>query len=196
VDDKWCSPNPEAASALLARATVPWWFAGGWAIDLFLNGTYRCHSDLDLGCFRADLPHLLRELEGWDVRAAAGGRLTPLAGASLDETAHGLWCRPRGTSCWVLEILVEDGNGSDWVFRRDQRVRRSVNGILARTTSGLHYLRPEIQLLYKSKSPRPHDNSDFRTAWPSLDVDARSWLVTHLRMINPEHPWLDVMDAG
>ena len=34
MDEKWCSPTPEEAAVLFSRAAVPWWFAGGWAIDL------------------------------------------------------------------------------------------------------------------------------------------------------------------
>jgi hypothetical protein len=197
VEETWCSPKPEDAFALLARATVPWWFAGGWAIDLFLKGATRSHTDLDVGCFRPDLGAMLRQLPGWDIRVAADGRLTPLgAGASLAPTAHGLWCRPAESPCWVLEILVEDREGSDWVFRRDRRIRRAATEIFARTSSGLRYLRPEIQLLYKSKNSRPHDDADFRATWFSLDAHARSWLVAQLRATSPEHSWLAIANAG
>lgn len=193
----WCSPKPEEAYALLDRTAVPWWFAGGWAIDLFLGASGRAHSDLDIGCFRADLGDVLEQLSGWDVRVAADGRLTPLRpGSSIDSTAHGLWCRPSGSSAWVLEILVEDVDGLDWIFRRDRRVRRPAKDIVARTTSGLQYIRPEIQLLYKSKNHRPRDDSDLAVAWPSLSPDARSWLIEQLLLVSPNHPWLLIGDAG
>ena len=195
--ETWCSPKPEDAFALLARATVPWWFAGGWAIDLFLNAPTRSHADLDVGCFRSDLRAMLQQLPGWDIRVATDGQLTPFGpGSSLAATAHGLWCRPAGSPCWLLEILVEDREGSDWVFRRDRRIRRAATEVVARSGSGLCYLRPEIQLLYKSKDPRPHDVADFNAAWPSLAADARSWLRAKLQATSRDHSWLALGNAG
>jgi len=197
VSEIWCSPRPEEAFALLARTAVPWWFAGGWALELFLDASCRPHSDLDIGCFRADLGGVLEELSGWDIRVAAGGRLTTLPpSTSMDGAAHGLWCRPSGSSVWVLEILVEDSDGLDWIFRRDRSIRRPAKDIVARTASGLPYIRPEIQLLYKSKNNRPRDDLDFSAAWPSLSSGAQSWLVEHLRLMNPGHPWLLIAEAG
>jgi hypothetical protein len=197
VDEQWSSPEPEEASALLAGTSASWWFAGGWAIDLFSSGSRRPHSDLDIGCFRADLANLLDHLRGWDFQVASDGRLTPLvSGASLSPDAHGLWCRPLGSPRWVLEVLVEDGEGSDWVYRRDRRIRRPAEDVVACAKSGYRYLRPEIQLLYKSKDNRPRDDSDFRAAWPSLDAPARAWLVAQLRLTSPEHAWLAAMGNG
>jgi len=197
MGENWCSPRPQEAAALFAQAPVRWWFAGGWAIDLFLNASTRPHADLDIGCFRTDLAGMLEQLSGWDIRVAAQGRLTPVRrGLLLDSAAHGLWCRPARSLCWVLEILVEEDEGSDWIFRRDARIRRAAQDITACTSSGLRYLRPEIQLLYKSRNHRLHDDADFGAAWPLLDADARLWLTTQLRMISPEHPWLSLTSAG
>ena len=192
VAETWCSPRPEDVVAFLAGTMTPWWFAGGWAIELFLNRTTRSHADVDIGCFRTDLGALLEQLPGWDVQIAADGRLTPLrsSASSLVPTAHGLWCRPAGSPCWVLEILVEDREGSDWVFRRDRRIRRNATDIVGHTDRGLRYLQPEIQLLYKSKNPRPHDDADFKAAWPALDRDTRSWFLARLQATNRDHPWL------
>lgn len=197
MSETWRSPQPEETRALLARAAVPWWFAGGWAIDLFLGASSRPHSDIDIGCFRADLEGLLAELSGWDIRVAANGRLTTLSpGSSLDSAAHGLWCRPSGSASWVLEILIEDAEGSDWTFRRDRRVRRPAHDIVVHTASGHQVIRPEIQLLYKAKHPRPRDALDFHATWPALNADAQSWLLEHLRVIHPNHPWLAISESG
>lgn len=62
MDVRWCSPKPADVPELLAGATVPWWVAGGCAIDLFLNAQTRPHADLDLSCFRDDLGAVLRQL--------------------------------------------------------------------------------------------------------------------------------------
>lgn len=197
VNESWCSPRPEAVASLFARATVPWWIAGGWAIDLFLNVSTRAHADLDLGCFRADLGVLLEQLPDWDIRVASGGVLTPLARADrLEPTAHGLWCRPSGSAFWVLEILVEEREGPDWIYRRDRRIRRAAADVVVFMPSGLRYLRPEVQLLYKSKNARARDDADFEAAWPALGLDARAWLIAQLHATNPDHAWLALANRG
>ena len=146
---------------------------------------------MDIGCFREHLGTLLAALPDWDVYASAGGNLIRQEpGAVLDSTLHTLWCRPSHSSCWVIEILVEEMEGHDWVYRRDRRIRRPALDLVAHTAAGLRYLRPEIQLLYKSKNPRPRDHDDFQAAWPVLAADARSWLADTIAMTSPGHAWL------
>jgi hypothetical protein len=71
---------------------------------------------------------------------------------------------------------MEEQDGDDWVFRRDARIRRARVDMVLMTSDGIPCLCPEIQLLYKSKSPRPKDDDDFRVVWPLLDERARAWL--------------------
>jgi hypothetical protein len=117
-------------------------------------------------------------------------RLEPLrAGSTADPTVHSIWCRPSGSDHWVIEILLEDRDEAHWTYRRDPRIRRPVTQVFARNNAGLPYLRPEIQLLYKSKSPRPKDSTDFAAAWPFLDSEAKTWLASAVRSASPACPW-------
>jgi hypothetical protein len=61
---EWDSPSPEAVAAPLEGCRVPSWISGGWVIDLFLGEQTREHADLDLGCFRDELPGFLEPSEG------------------------------------------------------------------------------------------------------------------------------------
>jgi hypothetical protein len=108
---------------------------------------------------------------------------------------HSLWCRPRAEGAWWLEILLDEREGLDWIFRRNRDVRRPIGELLARDGSGLAYLRPEVQLLYKAKAPRPRDEADFRAVAPILGKEARAWLRDALARTHPEHPWLDALRA-
>ncbi len=45
--------------AWFASLTVPWWIAGGWALDLFAGDQSRPHKDLDVGILRNDALHVL-----------------------------------------------------------------------------------------------------------------------------------------
>jgi len=60
-------------------------------------------------------------------------------------------------------------------------------------SSGIRYLAPEIQLLYKAKAYRPKDQADFERIVPRLDATARSWLRHSLEKTLPGHSWLTVL---
>ena len=187
----WKALRPEDAQRWLEALAAPWWIAGGFALDLCVGHETRAHEDLDVGCFREDLLHLSHALKGWELHAAQDGRLTRLAAGGVpDPAVHSLWCRPDGEGAWWLEIMLDEREGPDWIFRRNRDVRRPIGELLARNRSGLPYLRPEVQLLYKAKAPRPRDKADFRAVAPILGKEARAWLRDALGRTHPEHPWL------
>jgi hypothetical protein len=69
--------------------------------------------------------------------------------------------------------------------------------IVRRSSDGLPYLAPEIQLLYKSKEPRERDDRDFAQISPLLAADARRWLQHALELTAPDHKWIAVLrDSG
>jgi hypothetical protein len=55
-----------------------------------------------------------------------------------------------------------------------------------RTTDGVPYLSPELQLLYKSKGLRPKDDVDAAAVIPHLDDRQRELLA---RLLEPDHAW-------
>jgi hypothetical protein len=187
----WRACRPAQARRWLAGLSAPWWIAGGWALDLFAGRETRAHEDLDVGCFREDLSHVVRALAGWELFAAHDGRLGRLVGGGApDPAAHSVWCRPRGEGAWWLEVLLDEKEGPDWIFRRNRDVRIPIGELFAHDEDGLAYLRPEVQLLYKAKAPRPRDEEDFRTVAPLLGHEARAWLHDAVARTNPGHAWL------
>ena len=42
----WHPMDPAAAARILCAVDVPWWIAGGWALDLFVGTQTRAHKDL------------------------------------------------------------------------------------------------------------------------------------------------------
>lgn len=60
-----------------------------------------------------------------------------------------------------------------------------------RPQDGVAFLRPEIQLLYKSKSLRDKVHQDFANALKAMDLAQKSWLKVVLEMVyKGSHPWL------
>jgi len=193
----WRRSTPADARRWLADARVPWWISGGWALELHCRTRIRSHGDLDVGCFRADLPGIRAALRTWATYAAHRGVLSPLAPSSRPgEEVNSLWCRPAGAPQWWLEIQLDRRDGADWVFRRLPEVRLPVEKLVLRAADGTPYLRPEVQLLYKAKATRGRDDEDFTAVLPGLDADARAWLRDSLARAEPGHAWLEPLERA
>jgi len=149
----WEPLSIDAVNKLLQSATVPWWIAGGWAIDLHLGRRSRAHADVDVVVLRPHLQDLRCCLAGWDLYAAdPPGTLVPWpAETSLPSGVHDVWCRPSRQHPWQLQLMVDNLAANDdtaWVYRRDERIRRpSANpdrtGLAARAT-GAHTRDPTV----------------------------------------------------
>lgn len=174
---------------LFANAPFRWWVAGGHALEAHLGRSWRPHDDIDLGISRPDVEALVRCLPGWDVHLAHDGVLTPWDSASLgddlDRTGN-LWCRREPDGAWVLDVLIGEGDEKQWIYKRDASVRREWSQVVLSTDQGVPYLAPEVQLLFKSETPRPKDHVDAEVVIPELDDDRQAWLVDHLPA---DHPW-------
>src|SRR5258706_7709433 len=200
---RWQLCDPDKVATFFAALHVPWWIAGGWAIDLFLGRETREHEEIDVLILRRD-QHAVRTLLGtWDVQAALPRprdeawpfRPWPLAEV-LDAAIHDIWCRPDSTQPWAIQLMIADTHGEQWLFRRMPTISRSVATIGDATPEGIPYLAPEIQLLYKAKGLRPNDEADFVQTLPVLHRERRIWLSDSLTQVYPHHPWLDhLMDC-
>ena len=187
---RWEPLTPEQVRDLLRDLKVRWYVAGGWALDLFLGHQIRAHADIDVSVFRDDVEKVRGALKGWEMFVAENGTLTPWRDGDLPKTAHELWCRERGKDAWQIELLVEERSGDRWTYRRDPDVGLRANDIGRTTSDGIPYLRPEIQLLYKSKDPRPVDETDFLTVLPRLDPAQKAFLSAGIWTTAPRHRWL------
>ena len=192
---RWEPLTTEQVTELLRGVAVPWWFAGGWALDLFMGRQTRAHNDIDVAVYRDDLDALRRRLGGWEIFIAEARTFTPLpTDVPLRASSHELWARERGHDSWQLEILIEERRGDRWAYRRDDRIGTHWKDIGRVTPEGLAYIRPDIQLLYKSKEPRGQDESDFITVLPRLDPAQRGFLAGALWLIDPGHRWLQRLE--
>lgn len=81
---------------------------------------------------------------------------------------------------------------NDWLYRRDNRVRRELNRVFMRYQD-IPCLSPEVVLLYKSKAPRSHDEMDLIAALPYLGREQRSWLGEALETSAPGHSWIQMI---
>jgi hypothetical protein len=70
---------------------------------------------------------------------------------------NSLWCRPRSSDGWSLELMLDEADVKVWVFRRLPTIRMLLASAIRRTPDGIPYIIPGIQLLYKARRPRAKD---------------------------------------
>ena len=188
---KWEPLTPEQVAQLLRGIDIPWWIAGGWALDLFLGRQTRAHNDIEICVYRGDVERLRKHLRAWEMSIADAGSLTPLGEKEpLPKEAHELWYRERGHETWQLEVLLEERVGDRWTYRRDPRIGAHAKDIGRFTNEGVPFIRPDIQLLYKSKGSRAVDESDLIALLPRLDAAQRATLSAWISAVDPTHRWL------
>ena len=192
--------QPMAIPDVTARfvgSGADWWIAGGQAIDLFLGWETRSHGDLDVEMFRSDRSVLFEVFEGWDLQAMSEGSLVPWSDPrNLADSVFGIWARPTPDQPWQVEIMLADGDRSEWRFRRDPSIRMPGERLIATTADGVPYCTPEVQLLYKSKMARPKDDVDLAHCLHRLNHQQRRWLIDAIATTAPDHPWAGVLEAS
>lgn len=193
----WQPWQPHKVAQLFSTLAISWWIAGGWAIDLFLGEETRDHEDTDVLFLRRDQQEIRVLFQGWDIQEAHPEMLPSSwpfqewkQDMLLSPEVHDIWCRPKKTVTWAIQLMVIDTKDDQWIFRRNAQIHGSLSTIGYVTNDGIPYLAPEIQLLYKAKSQRFKDEADFARVLPYLDQRSRQWLAQALAVVHPDHSWL------
>jgi hypothetical protein len=189
-NSRWEPLTPQEVAERLRGLEIPWWIAGGWALDLFLGRQTRAHNDIEIAIFRGDEETLRAHLKGWEFFIAEKGSFIPWAKESLPDWAHEIWSREKGHETWQLEILIEQRVGPRWTYRRNADIGVFAKDIGRFNNEGIPYIRPDIQLLYKARNARAADETDLITVLPRLDPAQRATLVAWLWTAEPNHRWL------
>jgi Aminoglycoside-2''-adenylyltransferase len=178
----------------MADFPCPWAFCGGWAIDLFLDRVTRPHRDIDLAVFRRDQPQVHAHFAryGWTIEQIVNGKPIPwLSHQPLELPVHEVWCTNPADPAERVELLFNESNDRDFVFRRDPMITLPLDRAIVRSPAGLAFLAPEIVLLYKSRQPDvDHNLRDLEWVLPALREPSRDWLAQALARLDPKHPWL------
>ncbi len=184
---------------LLSELRAEWWVAGGYAIEMFVDRSIRTHGDTDILIKRDDQRIVQEHLSAWQLyHATYPGLKRWRSGEVLTGRHHDIWCRPDAASSWRLQIMLLDTDGDAWLFRNDPSIRGSIDAMSRATSSGIQYLSPEIQLLYKAKpNTLEKDQTHFEAAFPLLDEAGRKWLLDNIRKRFPGgHEWTEVLQAS
>lgn len=113
-----------AVARVFSRFDRPWFLAGGWAIDLFLQRISRDHEDIDVAVLRRDQSPIQSYFADWNlVKLVQGRQESWRAGERLEPPIHEVHAL-RTEPAAHLELLFEETTGEDWTYRRDPRITR------------------------------------------------------------------------
>jgi hypothetical protein len=191
----WEPLQPDEVSQVLYGIDCRWWLSGGWSLDQLIGSPTRIHGDTDLTILREDATRVRRFFRSWDLHVAdppGFGTLQPWReNSELRPELHDIWCRRSPSDRWCLQLMVNEAESGDWIYRRDHRIRRPLETVSGRaSTETMPVLAPEITLLYKSTDLRLKDRADFRRVVAYLEEGEKAWLRTALEATSPTHPWI------
>jgi Aminoglycoside-2''-adenylyltransferase len=193
-------PLLEVAEAL-GNLRAPFYFSGGWAIDLHLGRVTREHHDIDVLVMRRDQLGLHRVLKRFSLKKMIphpdgmppnrGTVVEWPRGERLELPVHQINAYLGDESEPAFQVMLAESSDSEWIFRRNPEVRMPISRMGFYPLWGLPYLAPEIVLLFKAKHLEPRDRIDFSNALPALSADARRWLRDAIEKTHPGHQWLN-----
>jgi len=194
--DTWKKIKPKVLEGVLQEAQFEWWFAGGWALDLWLGRETRAHGDLDFTIFRSHFSALYFLLKNdFEFYIATKGSLNKIKSVSdLERSDWNVWIKEKGAHEWSFQCLISDEIDQQWTYRRNQKIKRDKKlfGLMAKSSERI--IAPEIQLLFKSKLQNNKDQVDFDNVVPLLSVSQKQWLRNSLKATyDYDHPWLNTL---
>jgi hypothetical protein len=185
---EWNAWPPDEVASRLSGLTIPWCVVAGWALDVWRGFQTRSHDDTEIGIPRICFPAIRAHLSAYELFMVGNGLVDPLEPENQPpDDRHQIWVLDKSARSWRLDIFLEPGDETTWIFRRDESLRLPRREVMAVSGDGIPYLKPEVALLYKAKAARPKDTGDFLSALPIMDNKARNWLRDALLRVHPHH---------
>lgn len=185
----WEPLTPPGIAELLGGTPARWWLSGGAALDHWLGRSIRSRTNVDVSVLRSGLAPLIVSLPGGISAWTSTDRgMVRLSEIPQDAEVHPVYLRDDVREAWVLQLNVEDGTDSAWIYKRDPRLQvpwaRAVHDI-----DGVPTGAPEIQLVWKALRPRPEDDVDKDAVLPHLSDEARTWWERAILSLHPHSSW-------
>ena len=190
----WRAWTPRELAARIGSAPITWYVVGGFGIDTWIGHATRAHDDLEIAVPRASFSALAAQLAPLAPHVVGEGEVRRLGpGGVHPASRHQTWMLDPETHTWRVDVMLDRGDDTTWVFRRDPTIQLPLGEAVVRR-DGIPVLCPQAILLYKAKLTRDKDEQDFEACLPRLDTPARSWLADCLRRTHPGHDWIRRLD--
>jgi hypothetical protein len=194
--DAWHPWTPPEMAHHLSTVSVPWCVVGGWSIDLFLGEQSRDHEDLEIAVLRGHFGEVRRALAGFVFHVVGDGEVRRLDDdVEPPREKHQNWVLDPVANVWRADVMLEPGDETTWVYRRDESIRAPRDFMVRQTGDGIPFVAPHGALLFKAKAARPKDEADLAMCLPRMTPDECAWLAGALRSEDPAHRWLPGIEA-
>jgi hypothetical protein len=191
-DEAWDAWSPNELALRLREATLPWYVAGGWALDVWHGTQTREHEDLEFVVMRNDADYFRSILRGIDFFAVKNGTIEYLPPtARLPSDVWQLWGGDMRQGCWRVDMMIEPGTRDLWIYKRDQTIRMARSEAVRVSTTGIPYLAPINVMLFKAKHCRKKDHRDFEFSRQYLSFEEKEQLIFWLSKLHPGHEWIE-----
>lgn len=190
-EDAWDAWSPHELAQRLREAILPWYVAGGWALDVWRDKQTRAHEDLEFVVLRDDVDHfraILKELDFFTVKDGAIAYLPP--SAPLPSDVWQLWGGDVRQGCWRVDLMIEQGTPALWVYKHDRTITLARPDAVRLSEAGIPYLSPINVILFKARHLRDKDRMDFRLCLPELSIEEKEQLLVWLKELHPDHAWI------
>jgi hypothetical protein len=195
--NSWLPISMKEIYQIFSKIPAFWCIAGGEVLDLHFGKKSREHSDIDVVIYREQQQDVYQSLSSeWLLYKAGRGKVVPWEDGEFLESINDVWVSKNANSPWSFQIMFLDNVHDDWIYRRERSIKKLKSSIYLRTSEGIPYLKPEIQLLYKAGSSkvREKDFKDFQTMLPFLSTQEKNWLKHSLHKQFPEgHTWIEYL---
>ena len=170
---------------------LEWILAGGFALEHFYGKAYRLNGDIDIIIKRSHQRQLTKYFEPRNIYVAYKGKLSPFSSNQYyEKPIQDIWILSDDNHFWCLQIMLIDEVNGKWRYKRNTAIQLPYEEIYLEK-EGIKILKPEIQLLYKSKSIRAKDQLDFEMIQQKLSIEAKAWLNNSLeKCYSKKHIWL------
>lgn len=189
ADRLWAAWAPAEVAQRMSSVAIPWYVAGGWALELFTEGAARAHHDLEIAVPQGGFGEVVAAFPGFEWDVVGDGRIWSFPAEA--ENQHQTWLREPATGRYRVDVFREPHVGDHWACRRDPSITLPYAELIRHTREGIPYATPEVALLFKAKAPRDKDEADFRHALPAMDRPQRARLFEWVSRVHPGHPWLE-----
>ncbi|PIK74688.1 nucleotidyltransferase domain-containing protein [Methylobacterium frigidaeris] len=190
-DEAWDAWSPHELGHRLREAVLPWYVAGGWALDVWHGRQTREHEDLEFAVIRNDADHfraILNELDFFTVKNGTIEYLHP--SADLPSDVWQLWGGDMRQGCWRVDMMMEPGTRDLWIYKHDQTIQMARPDAVRVGTTGIPYLAPINVMLFKAKHRREKDQIDFDLSRSKFSFDEKRRLAIWLDKLHPGHEWI------
>jgi len=171
---------------IMDKFGFPWFVAGGWAIDLFLDKETRMHDDIEIGIYRE---HQMKLQKYFEKRKKYYINNKSLIGKHIKVEWNKEYLRLPIHELYIeyndleIEVLLNERDEENWIYRRNEKIKHNEQSVILNTKDGIPYLCPEIVLLYKTKEMREKDIEDIKNASTKMNDSQVKWLIESINDI-------------